>query len=180
MISAKTIFATFWIQRSIQISKNIRSGQTRIGETMTNVSIQSTEAPTYGKPVLFQGSLEAIETDEMDGSIIYVHGRGSVNTTEFNNFTVRFEGLVHNDQNGVGTGILIANYTSPNGDSLFAEASGRGAPTSTLGVNRIVENYTIKSGTGRYANVSGSFIVERLLTLATGVSSGTVSGTIVT
>ena len=146
---------------------------------MTNTSIQITEAPAGEKQLLLQGSLEAVETNEIDGPILYVHGRGSVNTAELNSFTVRFEGLVHNDENGVGTGILIAHYAAPNGDGFFAEASGRGAPTSTLGVNRIIEKYTITGGTGRLAGISGSFIVERLLTLATGVSSGTVSGTIV-
>jgi hypothetical protein len=146
---------------------------------MTNTSTQTTEAPAREKQLLFQGSLEAVETNEIDGPSLYVHGRGSVNTTELNSFTVRFEGLVHNDENGVGTGILIAHYAAPNGDGFFAEASGRGTPTSTLGVNRIVEKYNIKSGTGRFAGISGSFIVERLLTLATGVSSGTVSGTII-
>ena len=147
---------------------------------MKNVSTQTMETPTREQQLLFQGSLEAVETNEIDGPIIYVHGRGSVNTSELNSFTVRFEGLVHNDENGVGTGILIAHYAAANGDGFFAEASGRGAPTSTLGVNRIVEKYNITSGTGRFAGISGSFIVERLLTLATGVSSGTVSGTIVT
>lgn len=146
---------------------------------MTNASIQTTEARAGEKELLFQGSLEAVENNEIEGPIIYVHGRGSVNTTELNSLTVRFEALVHNDENGVGTGILIAHYVAPNGDGFFAEASGRGAPTSTLGVNRIVEKYNIKGGTGRFANIGGSFVVERLLTLATGASSGTVSGTIV-
>ena len=146
---------------------------------MTNASIQTTEARAGEKELLFQGSLEAVENNEIDGPIIYVHGRGSINTTELNSLTVRFEAFVRNDENGVGTGILIAHYTAPNGDGFFAEATGRGAPTSTLGVNRIVEKYNIKSGTGRFAGIRGSFIVERLLTLATGVSSGTVSGTVV-
>ena len=147
---------------------------------MTDASIQTTEALAGEKELLFQGSLEAVETNEIDGPIIYVHGRGSVNTTELNRFTVRFEGVVHNDENGMGTGILIAHYAAPNGDGFFAEATGRGAPTSTLGMNRIVEKYNIKSGTGRFASIRGSFIMERLLTLATGISSGTISGTIVT
>ena len=146
---------------------------------MTDISIHTTESPTGEKQLLFQGSLEAVENNEIDGPIIYVHGRGSVNTTELNNFTVRFEAIVRNDENGIGIGNLIAHYAAPNGDSIFAEASGRGAPTSTLGVNRIVERYTITGGAGRFAAISGSFIVERLLTLATGVSSGTVSGTII-
>ena len=146
---------------------------------MPDISTHAAEVPAGEKQLLFQGSLEAVENNEVDGPIIYVHGRGSANTTELNSFTVRFEALVHNDENGVGTGILIAHYAAPNGDGFFAEATGRGAPTSTLGVNRIVEKYNIKGGTGRFASISGSFIVERLLTLATGVSSGTVSGTIV-
>ena len=145
---------------------------------MTNTSIQTTEASSR-EQLLLQGSLEAVENNEIEGPIIYVHGRGSINTTELNSLTVRFEALIRNDENGVGTGILIAHYAAPNGDGFFAEASGRGAPTSTLGVNRIVEKYNIKGGTGRFASIRGSFIVERLLTLATGVSSGTVSGTIV-
>jgi hypothetical protein len=145
---------------------------------MTNTSIQTTET-TAKEQLLLQGSLEAVENNEIEGPIIYVHGRGSVNTTELNSCTVRFEGIVHNDENGVGTGILIAHYAAPNGDGFFAEASGRGAPTSTLGVNCIVEKFKITGGTGRFAGISGSFIVERLLTLATGTSSGTVSGTIV-
>ena len=147
---------------------------------MTDASIQTTEALAGEKELLFQGSLEAVETNEIDGPIIYVHGRGSVNTTELNRLTVRFEALVHNDDSGMGTGILIAHYAAPNGDGFFAEATGRGAPTSTLGMNRIVEKYNIKSGTGRFASIRGSFIMERLLTLATGISSGTISGTIVT
>ena len=146
---------------------------------MTDISTHIAEGLAGQKQLLFQGSLEAVENNEVDGPIIYVHGRGSANTTELSGFTVRFEGIVHNDEDGVGTGTLIAHYAAPNGDGIFAEASGRGAPTSTLGVNRIIEKYAITGGTGRFADISGSFIVERLLTLATGVSSGTVSGTIV-
>jgi hypothetical protein len=145
---------------------------------MTDASIQTTENPARENQLLFQGSLEAVENNEIDGPIIYVHGRGSVNTTELNNFTIRFEAIVHNDENGVGIGNLIAHYATTDRDSFFAEASGRGAPTSSLGINRIVEKYTITGGTGRFAGISGSFIVERLLTLVSGVSSGTVSGTI--
>jgi len=146
---------------------------------MTNVSIHMPEDPAGEQQLLLQGSLEAVETNEIDGPHLYVHGRGSLNTTELNSFTVRFEGIVQSDENGVGTGILIAHFAAPGGDGFFAQASGRGAQTSIPGVTRIVEKYTISGGTGRLARIRGGFIVERLLTLATGVSAGTVSGTIV-
>ena len=146
---------------------------------MTNVSIHMSEDPGEEPQLLLQGSLEAVETNEIDGPHLYVHGRGSLNTTELSSFTVRFEGIVHSDESGAGTGILIAHYSAPGGHGFFAQASGRAAPTSTPGVTRIVEQYTITGGTGRLARIRGSFIVERLLTLATGISAGTVSGVIV-
>jgi hypothetical protein len=43
----------------------------------------------------------------------------------------------------------------------------------------IVEKYVITGGTGRFANASGSFTVQRLVNRATGTSSGTISGTII-
>jgi len=41
-----------------------------------------------------------------------------------------------------------------------------------------VENYTITGGTGRFAGASGSFTVERMIQRSTGISSGTMNGTI--
>jgi hypothetical protein len=42
----------------------------------------------------------------------------------------------------------------------------------------IVEDYTITGGTGRFADASGTFTLESILNQATGLSSGTFSGSI--
>lgn len=131
------------------------------------------------KQLPFKGSLHAVENNQVDWPTIYVHGSGSGNATILGKFSVTYEGVVHNDENGVGTASPSAHFVAANGDSLFAEGSGLGVPTETPGVNRIVEEYTITGGTGRFAGATGSFTVERLITLATGVTDGTIEGKIV-
>ena len=129
-----------------------------------------------GKHVSIEGTIQELETDEVLFPTIYLHGNGSGSATELGQFTMHFEGVVYNDSAGVGIGVEGANYTLPNGDKIFATCTGVGAPTSTAGVNQIVEKCTVAGGTGRYADASGSFTVERLVTLPTGASSGTIKG----
>lgn len=131
------------------------------------------------RQLLFKGSMQAVENNEVDWPTIYVHGSGLGNATTLGKFTVTYEAIVHNDENGVGTATVTAHFVAANGDSLFAEASGLGIPTETPGVNKIVEQYTITGGTGRFAGASGNFTVERLINLATGETSGTLNGTII-
>jgi hypothetical protein len=145
----------------------------------TQAASQKNGAPAGSeKRLLFKGSLQEVENDVVDLPTIYLHGKGSGNATVLGQFTILFEGLVHNDTNGVGIGVVAAQYIDANGDILFLVALGVGSPTQTPGINSIVEKYTIKGGTGRFAGASGSFTVERMLNLATGVSSGTIEGKI--
>lgn len=138
-----------------------------------------TFASPVEKQLLFKGSLHAVENNEVDWPTIYVDGSGSGNATILGKFSVTYEAVVQNDENGVGTASPSAHFVAANGDSLFAEGSGIGVPTETPGVNSIVEEYTITGGTGRFAGATGSFTVERLINLATGVTDGTIEGTIV-
>jgi hypothetical protein len=75
-----------------------------------------------------------------------------------------------------GTG--AATFTAANGDTLTARVVGQSTPTSP-GVLSIVEVYTITGGTGRFAATTGTFALHSTLTQATGVSTGTLSGSIV-
>jgi hypothetical protein len=130
------------------------------------------------KEINFRGTIQELENDEVLFPTIYLHGNGSGSANELGQFTMHFEGVVYNNSAGVGIGVEGANYTAENGDKIFATNTGRGVPTSTPGVNAIVEKYTITGGTGRYAGASGNFTVERLVNLSTGVSSGTIKGKI--
>ena len=130
------------------------------------------------KHTSIQGTIQELETDEVLFPTIYLHGNGSGSATELGQFTMHFEGIVYNDAAGVGTGVEGVNFTLADGDKIFATNTGLGVPTSTAGVNKIVEKYTVTGGTGRYADASGNFTVERLVTLPTGASTGTIEGSI--
>jgi hypothetical protein len=76
-----------------------------------------------------------------------------------------------------GSGQLVA----PNGDTIYTTVVGLGVPTPDVpGLNRIVEHNTITGGTGQFEGVTGSFLVERLVELPTGFTSGSFRGAIIT
>jgi hypothetical protein len=124
-----------------------------------------------------KGSFKALETSQPDLPIIHVTATGSGEATQLGRFTVSYQVDV-NVQTGAGTG-LSAEFVAANGDSLFAEGTGQASPSGTPGTVNIIENYTITGGTGRFANASGTFTVERVASETTGETSGTLSGTIV-
>ncbi len=120
-----------------------------------------------------RGSVQAVETNQVAFPILHVDGTGSGHATHLGRFTFTFQASVYIPASGA---TVAAHLVAANGDSLFAEGTGQGDLTVAPGMNQIVEQYTITGGTGRFAGASGSFTVERLLTLTTGVSSGTLTG----
>jgi len=131
------------------------------------------------KQVLFNGAMQGREIDTPQGgpppTTLLVDGstRGIATLVGRFSFTYQITVNLANDS-GIGSAQLIA----ANGDSIFTTIVGQGEPTDTPGVNRIVEIDTITGGTGRFAGAAGSFTVERLISLATGLTSGSFHGTI--
>jgi len=73
----------------------------------------------------------------------------------------------------------VANRViAANGDSIFALFTGQETPTADPNVVSLVEVADITGGTGRFTGATGSFSLERVINLATGVSSGSFTGTI--
>ena len=135
---------------------------------------------TFAAPVatekLLTGSFEATETHEAASGVMFVDATGVGNATHLGLFTYDLEAAVSLPSlSATASGTLIA----ANGDMIFGEGVGQGSPTGDPNVVSIVETYTITGGTGRFADATGSFTVERLLNRATLASSGTISGTIV-
>jgi hypothetical protein len=131
------------------------------------------------KQLLLKGSLQAVEAYTLDFPTLYVDASGSGKATQLGLYTISYQATVHLLPDGTGTASVSAQLVAANGDSLFAEGSGQATLTATPNVDRIVEQYTITGGTGRFVGASGSFTVERLVNLATGVTSGTIRGNIV-
>ena len=131
------------------------------------------------KQVPFKGAMQGREIDTPQGgpppTTLSVDGRTRGIATLVGQFSFTYQITVNlASDSGIGSAQLIA----ANGDSIFTTIVGQGEPTDIPGVNRIVEINTITGGTGRFAGAVGSFTVERLVTLATGFTSGSFHGTI--
>jgi hypothetical protein len=134
-------------------------------------------APAVGeRQLLLKGSLDAIETRQIVPPIMFINGTGSGNATQLGLFTMGFQAEVSLPSLSAS---VSAQYVAANGDTIFAEGSGQGTQTADPNFASVVETYTITGGTGRFAGATGSFTVERLVHRPTGVSSGTIRGTIV-
>ena len=128
-----------------------------------------------GKQVPFKGSLQALETYDIQFPTLFVEASGTGNATHLGRFTVTYQVDVDLTTGG---GPASIHFVAANGDAVVATGLGQGTPTGVPGVSSIVEIYTITGGTGRFAGATGSFTVERVVNQATGITSGSFAGTI--
>jgi hypothetical protein len=135
----------------------------------------TTFAAPAEKGLLLKGSLQAVETNEFNFPILSVDATGSGNATQLGQFTIDYQVQV-NVLTLWGSG--PTTLTASDGSTLFAEVSGQATPTETPNVVTILATGIITGGTGRFDGASGSFTMERVLDQVTGVTSGTISGTI--
>jgi hypothetical protein len=123
----------------------------------------------------FNGALQGREIDTPDSATVSADGNVTGIATLVGQFTFTYQLTVNfANRTATGTGHLIA----ANGDSISTTIAGSFELTSTPGVASITEINTITGGTGRFTGAQGSFTVERLIDLATGVTSGSFHGTI--
>lgn len=133
-------------------------------------------ASAAGHELPFKGKLEGSYTLAFPSPLVLlVEGTGTGNATHFGQFTFTYDEVV-DLSTGLGTGTY--DLTAANGDRLSADWSGAGFPTDDPTVLRIVEDATITGGTGRFANASGSFTVERFFSFVTNSGPGSIEGTI--
>ena len=125
--------------------------------------------------VPFKGSLAMVQTGEVQGTTLIVNGSGTGNATHLGRYTMTFQEQV---DLLVGGSVGTIRFIAANGDTVFAVFAGQGAPTADPNVLSLTEVATITGGTGRFADATGTFTLERLLNLTTGVSTGSFTGTI--
>lgn len=128
------------------------------------------------KPLPLKGTIESLETYQLNEPTMLVTATGSGAATHLGHYTVTYE--VEVDLSSLaGTG-LSAHFVAANGDSLLAEGSGQATPTDTANVFVVIESFTITGGTGRFDGATGNFTATRRVNIETGVTSGTVEGSI--
>jgi hypothetical protein len=136
----------------------------------TLVGAAATEA-RGGSELPFRGTLQAAETVADDG-LHHLNGVGEA--THLGRFTLTSVFTVTPPP--VSTASGTATWTAANGDEIFTSTTGQAV--ITFPVAAIAETHTITGGTGRFADASGSLVVNRSLNLQTLVSSASLTGTI--
>jgi hypothetical protein len=124
-----------------------------------------------GTDLPFRGTLEATETIE-NPPIHVLSGSGTA--THLGRFTI--ESVFTVTAPPLSTASGKATWTAANGDQIFTTTTGQAI--ITFPVAAIAETHTITGGTGRFAQASGTIVVERSLNLQTLVSSASLTGTI--
>jgi hypothetical protein len=99
------------------------------------------------------------------------------NCTHLGQFTFTLENTV-DITNGTDSG--VAHFIAANGDTIDATFVGSGEPTVTPDgvVINITEIFTIVGGTGRFAGAEGVFVMERVASPVTFLTSGSFQGSI--
>jgi hypothetical protein len=140
-----------------------------------SVSLASIAASAVAAETPFKGTINADETVVPSPPTASLTRDGTGTATYLGRYTEHIVMTINlPTMSSTGT----ATFTAANGDTLTATVLGQATPTTTPGVLSIVEDYTITGGTGRFADATGTFRLESTVNQATGVSSGTFSGTI--
>ena len=126
--------------------------------------------------VPFKGSLEGrlTKSSPLAPPLLSNLVEGSGYGTQLGHFTMSIPHVV-NTTTRIAEGRY--EFTAANGDSLTAEYTGQASPKAP-GVLTVIDRATITGGTGRFANATGSFLAERVFTVATGEITGIFDGTI--
>jgi hypothetical protein len=135
--------------------------------------------------VPFKGSFQGQEKDEPVPPVgqpqqLLVDGTVTGVATHLGQFTMHYNLVVSNPTNPIATATGSAELTAANGDMIFTTVVGQGVIAQDApGFSHITEHNTITGGTGRFASAQGSFTVERLVELATGLTSGSFQGAVI-
>jgi len=127
-----------------------------------------------GSELPFRGTLEAVEIHTGSPPVLHSVLTGTGQATQFGRFTATFEFDIQLGVPSTTTGSFT--LIAANRDSISGNLTGRG--TVLNGVVTIVETATITAGTGRFADATGSFRIDRVANQTTLTSSGSFDGTI--
>jgi hypothetical protein len=150
-----------------------------VGSSTSNASsltggAQWTTTGHTQRSVPFKGTLDGTVTlTPLEPPLANVFIDAVGNATHLGRFHVEIPHLV---SFATATGEGTYTFTAANGDVLRAHFTGVADTSGPIFF--IVEHATITGGTGRFADATGSFTVERAYDVAAGTTTGSIEGTV--
>lgn len=178
-----TAVAVVFVALSVGCSQPVApTGPTSLSPASPSIASSDANATgagllAQGHEVPFKGRWEGAVTARtpLPPGFLSISFEGTGNATHLGRFTVEIR-IVLNTTDRTLTGTY--EFTAANGDTLTAAVTGQ-SPLMPPGVPQTsVETATITGGTGRFASASGSFTAERVVDLATFLTTGSFNGTI--
>jgi hypothetical protein len=142
----------------------------------TNASFTQTQG---SNSVPFRGTIKLTEHGVLAPPHLLFTGAGDGNATQLGHYTVTFDAVAD-----LATPTATGNFrfTAANGDQLITTFVGVGAVNIQPDIIEFTEEFTIVSGTGRFANATGAFTVRRIgiidFATITSTSTGSIEGEI--
>jgi hypothetical protein len=122
----------------------------------------------------FKGTLNAAETVVVAFPFATIDGTGQGVASQLGQFTMTY----HVEVNLLtASGPASITLVAANGDTVTAEGTGSADDQGT--VLFITEDYTVTGGTGRFANASGNFTIERVYDPISSTSTGRIEGSLI-
>ena len=144
--------------------------------TMAAMILTAVAVPAAAqKQVPFKGTIQGVDQDTaFTPTTVSVTTKGTGIATHLGQFSFKLDNTVTFP---AGTSVGSATFVAANGDTISATVTGSGEfiPPDLIS---IMETYTITGGTGRFAGAQGTFIVERLASPVTFMTSGSFVGSI--
>jgi hypothetical protein len=133
------------------------------------------------KTVPFKGTFDARDTGVVQFPTLLINGGGAGTASHLGRFNFTYTTKV-DLTNALSSGTI--QLVAANGDVINCVSVGRGEPTDTPNLTRVIQLVTITGGTGRFQGATGAFTSDALLVddpiTGIGLSSGSLKGTIST
>ena len=137
------------------------------------MAVTTPEVPANVNRFLFDGTMQSTEIAVTVFPTLSATATGSGNATQLGSFTIRYQVEINLlDLSSTES----AEFIGTNGDLIRAEAVGQATENRTPGMLNVVDIYKITGGTGRFSGASGTFTLNRLVSVTTGAASSTFEG----
>ena len=134
------------------------------------LAVSSTTLPFHGT---VEASQTAVYSPATNSALVHSEGTGT--SSHLGRFTLVSDLTLNL---ATLTGTASATLMAANGDVITATVAAQGTPNPNGLTLATRETATITGGTGRFAGAAGSFVMERVIVHATGISTGSFTGTI--